>query len=509
MGTNIEQKSKILAKNTLLLYFRLLFSMVISLYTSRAILKYLGAEDYGIYNVVGGVVTMFSLVSGTLSSSVSRNLTFELGQGNFEKLRKTFSMSVNVQVCLILIILVLTETIGVWFLNCKMNIVNERMFAANWVLQFSILTFALNLFSVPYNASIISHEKMKSFAYIGMLEVTLKLLAVFLLVFNPFDKLVYYATLLFLVSVIIQSIYFVYCKKNFRECTYRFCFDYNILKGLLGFAGWNFLGSAAGLLKNQGLNILLNLFFGTIVNAARAIATQVNSAINGFVSNFMTALVPQITKAYAQKDYAYVVQCIYKGSKYSYFLLFFLSLPILVETEAILTLWLVNVPDTTINFVRYIIICSLADTLSRTTIHANNATGNIRDYQIVIGLFNLLILPVAYIGLKLGIKAESTELISCAFMLISILPRIYFVKKNIPISYLGYLKSVLSPIFFTSIVAVTLSVATYILVGNIRFNVFIVICMCVFISAMSILFIGMSTTERKFIYNIIQKKCKR
>lgn len=509
MDTGNYQKSKRLAKNTLLLYFRLMLSMLISLYTSRIILKYLGAEDYGIYNVVGGVVTMFSLISGTLSSSVSRSLTFELGRNDFEKLRKTFSMSVNVQSVLIVLILLLAETIGVWFLNSKMNIASDRMFAANWVLQFSILTFVLNLFSVPYNASIISHERMTSFAYIGILEVTLKLIAVFLLALNPFDKLIYYALLLFIISVIIQTIYFVYCKKNFEECTYHYCFDSQILKNLLGFAGWNFLGSAAGLLKNQGLNIMLNLFFGPIVNAARAIATQVNSAINGFVMNFMTALVPQITKAYAQQDFQYLIQCIYRGAKFSYFLLFFLSLPVLVKTDIILKLWLVNVPDTTVNFVRYIIIYSLTDTLSRTTIHANNATGDIRDYQIVMGLFNMLILPCAYIGLKCGIKAESTELITIAFTLVSIFPRLFFVKKHIPISYTDYIKSVLLPIFFTSIVAILPSVSIAMFLSDSWLDLIIIVCVCIFSSAISILFIGLSNTERQFAVNVIKNKINK
>lgn len=509
MSNNNVNNSKKLAKNTIFLYIRLLFSMLVSLYTSRIILQYLGVEDYGIYNVVGGVVAMFTLVSGTLSSSISRNLTYTLGKGDYERLNRTFTTSVNVQCLLIIIILLLAEPIGIWFLNNKLVIPDSRMYAANWVLQFSILTFCINLFSVPYNATIISHEKMDAFAFIGVLEVFLKLGVVFLLNIGNIDKLINYAFLLCCVSLLIQTIYFAYCKRNFDECTYHFCYDRRIMRDVLGFAGWNFLGSAAGILKNQGLNILLNLFFGPTVNAARAIATQVNTAIVGFVSNFMTALMPQITKAYAQGNLDYVVQCIYRGSKFSYFLLFFLSLPVMVETEGILRVWLINVPDSTVNFVRYIILLSLADTLSRTTINANNATGDIKRYQITMGLFNLMILPCCYFGLKLGIDAASTELISVAFMLISIFPRIHFVKKHIPIRYNIFIRNVIQPVFLVSFVAYT---ASYFILGSLQkdfVTMLVSIVICFFIAGITIYVIGMTKEERSFIIQIISTKLKR
>lgn len=509
MSNNNVNNSKKLAKNTIFLYIRLLFSMLVSLYTSRIILQYLGVEDYGIYNVVGGVVAMFTLVSGTLSSSISRNLTYTLGKGDYERLNRTFTTSVNVQCLLIIIILLLAEPIGIWFLNNKLVIPDSRMYAANWVLQFSILTFCINLFSVPYNATIISHEKMDAFAFIGVLEVFLKLGVVFLLNIGNIDKLINYAFLLCCVSLLIQTIYFAYCKRNFDECTYHFCYDRRIMRDVLGFAGWNFLGSAAGILKNQGLNILLNLFFGPTVNAARAIATQVNTAIVGFVSNFMTALMPQITKAYAQGNLDYVVQCIYRGSKFSYFLLFFLSLPVMVETEGILRVWLINVPDSTVNFVRYIILLSLADTLSRTTINANNATGDIKRYQITMGLFNLMILPCCYFGLKLGIDAASTELISVAFMLISIFPRIHFVKKHIPIRYNIFIRNVIQPVFLVSFVAYT---ASYFILGSLQkdfVTMLVSIVICFFIAGITIYVIGMTKEERSFIKQIISTKLKR
>lgn len=503
---NKSTQSKALARNTLYLYFRMMFSMLVSLYTSRVILQYLGAEDYGIYNVVGGVVSMFSLISGTLTTSVSRNLTYSLGEGNMDRLKKVFSMSINVQIGLIVLIIILAETIGTWFLNNKMIIPAERIAAANWILQFSVATFSFNLFSVPYNASLISHEKMSAFAYIGIIEIVLKLLVVYMLVLSPLDKLITYGFLLLLVSIIIQSIYLTYCKKHFEECTYQLFYDKIILNNILGFAGWNFIGSTASIMKNQGLSIMLNLFFGPTVNAARAIATQVNSATNGFVTNFLTALTPQITKAYAIRDLEYVVKCIYKGSKFSFFLLFFLSTPVVIEAEGILKLWLVNVPETTVNFVRYIIIYSLADTLSRTSINANNATGDIKEYQIVMGLFNLMILPCAYVALKLGIDAASTELISVTFMLLSLFPRIHFVKKHIPIDYLTFIRQVIIPVSLVSVLTYIPSclIHAYLPYGY-GYMVISIIC-TLLISGLIIVSVGLSKSERAFIFNTVKAK---
>jgi len=504
MGNSILNSRK-LAKNTILLYIRFIFTMLVSLYTSRVILKYLGVEDYGIYNVVGGVVAMFQIVSSSLSSSVSRHLTFELGKGNSERLSKMFVMSINIQLLLIVVLFLLLEPLGFWFIGQKLVIPESRLFAAYCVFQFSMITFAINLLGVPYIASIISHERMKAFAYIGILDVCLKLIIVYLLVISPIDKLIFYGFFHLLVALIICMICGIYCKNRFAECTYYYCFDKEILKIMFGFATWNFLGCTATLLKNQGLNILLNIFFGPVVNAARAISTQVNSAVNGFVSNFMTALTPQITKAYAQDDNDYLLNCIYKGSKFSFFLLYFLSLPLLIETEEILKLWLVDVPDSTVGFVRYILIFSLADTLSRTTINANNATGNIKKYQITIGTFNLLILPFAYFVIKLGCRPETTELISVVFTLISLFPRIYFVKKNIPITYLDFIFKVILPVLFVSCMGLILPL---IIKKNIAYsviNLIFIVCVSFFSAFICIITFGCTKMEKKYLKKMINK----
>lgn len=310
--SNTTENNKRIAKNTLLLYFRMLFLMAVSLYTSRVVLNALGVEDFGIYNVVGGVVAMFSVLSGSLSTAISRFITYELGKGNKENLNKIFSSAVTIQFGLAGIIILLAETIGIWFLNIKMNIPEVRMEAANWVFQFSILTFAINLISVPYNASIIAHEKMSAFAYISILEAVGKLTIAYLITISPIDKLIFYAILMCAVALVVRLTYGNYCKRHFSECTYHFSWDKLLLKQMFGFAGWNFIGASSAILRDQGGNVVINLFCGPTVNAARGIAFQVNNAVNQFVTNFMTALNPQITKSYASGDNEYMMTLIFR-----------------------------------------------------------------------------------------------------------------------------------------------------------------------------------------------------
>lgn len=504
-----SENSKTLAKNTLFLYVRMLLSMLVSLYTSRVILQYLGVEDYGIYNAVGGVVGMFGIISGSLSTSISRTLSYELGTDNKEKLKKVFSMSINIQVLIIVVIFIIGETVAVWFLNSKMNIPLDRVIAANLILQFSLVTFAFNLISVPYNASLIAHEKMGVFAYVGIIEVFMKLIIAYLLVISPIDRLVFYGLLLMLVSVLVQIIYLLYCKRHFEECTYHNINDRKIYKELFGFATWNFIGSVSSILRSQGVNIILNIFFGPVVNAARAISMQVNNAVNSFVNNFMVALTPQITKAYAQGDYTYLLQCIYKGSKFSFFLLYFLSLPILIETDYILKLWLVNVPNTTIWFVRYVILFSLVDTYSRALINANNATGDIKKYQIVIGSLNLTVLPVVYIALKLGASAESTILVSVFVSLIGLFPRIHFNKKHFPITYKEFVRCVIIPTIIVSIVALILPFMASLFMTMSLLSLLCVILICSVSSSLSIFFLGCTKEERTYVISFIRKKINK
>ena len=316
---NNSSNNKRIAKNTALLYFRMLFLMFVGLFTSRVNLQSLGVDNFGIYNVVGGVVAMFSILTGALSVAISRDITFELGKGNKERLNKVFSSAVTIQIFMSIIIVIIAEIAGVWFLNNKMVIPEDRLYAANWVLQFSIVSFVLTLISVPYNACIIAHEKMSAFAYITIYEAIMKLVVAYTVFITPFDKLITYAALLLFIAFTMRLIYGVYCAKHFEECHYHFIFDKKMLKQMGGFAGWTMIGNLAYVGYSQGLNILLNVFFGPSVNAARGVAMQVNEKVSSFCTNFQMALNPQITKSYAANDLKRMHSLIFASSKYSFF----------------------------------------------------------------------------------------------------------------------------------------------------------------------------------------------
>lgn len=408
---NTDSNNKRIARNTLLLYFRTLLIMAITLYTSRIILNALGVENYGIYNVVGGVVAMFSLLSGSLSNAISRFITFELGKGDVKKLKLIFSTSINIQISLSILTILLGGLIGGWFLNTQMNIPANRLDAANWVLFCSILMFCINLISIPYNACIIAHERMKAFAYVSILDALLRLLICYLIIISPFDKLISYSILLVIVALIIRFVYGIYCNKHFEECHYHFVYDRRLLKEMGSFAGWQFLTNSCWLFNTQGINILINLFFGVTLNAARGIANQVDAAIQQFVNNFMTALNPQITKNYASGNMEEMFKLICAGAKFSYFLLLLFAIPILFETNYILTLWLKNVPDYTIIFLRLTIIGSLINTLGGTGLTACMATGQIKQYAIWISIVGVLVFPLSWIAFQNGLPVESTYII--------------------------------------------------------------------------------------------------
>lgn len=452
--TDTSTNNKRIAKNTLLLYFRMLFMMAVSLYTSRVVLNALGVEDFGIYNVVGGVVAMFSMLSGSLSSAITRFITYELGAGNRENLVKIFSSSVTIQIGLAVLIILLAEAVGVWFLNVKMNIPDARMVAANWVFQFSILTFAINLISVPYNASIIAHERMSAFAYISILEAIGKLAIAFLIVISPMDKLIFYAILMCAVALVVRFAYGAYCKKHFEECTYHFIFDKDLLKRMFGFAGWNFIGATSAVLRDQGGNVVINLFCGPAVNAARGIAFQVNTAISGFVTNFMTALNPQITKSYAAGDRDYMMTLIYQGARLSFYMLLLLSLPVLVNTHYILGLWLRIVPDHAVLFVQLVLVFAMSESISNPLITAMLATGKIRNYQLVVGGLQMMNLPVSYILLRMGMFPEIVIIVTIVISQCCLAARLLILREMIGLSIRKYLKNV-----YINVLSVTVTAA--------------------------------------------------
>ncbi len=500
MSSQTTDNNKRIAKNTLLLYVRMLFTMAVSLFTSRVILNTLGVEDYGINNVVGGIVTMFSVLSGSLSSSISRFITFELGKGNIERLKTIFSTGVNIQLGMSVLIIIIAEAVGIWFLNAKMNIPADRMVAANWVFQCAILTFVLNLLSVPYNAAIIAHEKMSAFAYISVVEVTLKLIIVYMLTISPFDRLKTYAVLLLWVGAVIRFIYGYYCKRHFEECTYHFVFDKPVLKEMTGFAGWNFLGNGAYMLNTQGVNILMNLYFGVAVNAARGIATQVDAALKQFVNNFTTAVNPQITKSYAQGDLDYMHKLVCRSAKFSAFLMMFFAVPIILETNTILTIWLKTVPDYAVIFLQWIIISSFMDTvLANSLVTSMFATGKIKRYQIIVTTVGCLVFPLSWIAFKLGFEPQVGYILYFFIYTILLFVRLYLLKDMVKLPVMMYIREVLYKLAPVIVVGFAIPGILILTMDASWLRLILVCLLSVLVTAASEYFIGLSNKEKDFV----------
>lgn len=455
-----QSNNKRIAKNTLFLYTRMILIMLVTLYTSRVILAELGVEDYGIYNVVGGVVMMFSFLNACMSSSTQRFLTFELGKNNQAKVNAIFSASLNIHIIIALIAIIATESIGLYFLNTSLNIPDNRIFAANIVFQFSILTFCVNIIQVPYNAALIAHEKMGIYAYISILEALFKLVIAYSISLISNDKLIIYSILIFIVQLIIRFIFQIYCRKHFEECHFKLFYDKTLYKKLSVFAGWNLFGSIAWIIKDQGVNIVLNIFFGPSINAARGIALQVSSTVMNFISNFQIALNPQITKNYANGEIIQMEKLVYTGIKFSYFLLLIISLPICLNIDYILTLWLKEVPLYSNYFICLILIDSLMGILFGVPMMTSlSATGNIKKYQIVVSSIIIMILPVSYIALSIIDNVMLPFYIIILFTILSGIARFYFCIKQIGFNLKKYIRQVLLPTFIVSLISIPISLS--------------------------------------------------
>lgn len=476
----------------------MLLTMAVSLFTSRVVLATLGVEDYGIYNVVGGVVAMFSFLTGTMSSSTQRYITFTLGKGNQEKLVTVFSTAIQIHALISIAIVILAETVGLWFLNEKLVIPDTRMSASFWVYQCSILAAIISVMSVPYNASIIAHEKMSAFAYISIIEVLLKLGIVYILIISPWDKLIVYAILILIVQLFIRSIYARYCSRHFEETKYHHSIDKPLLKEMLSFAGWSFWGNFAAVLYGQGVNMLLNIFFGPVVNAARGVSIQVQNAVRNFVTNFQMALNPQITKNYAQNNLDQMHDLMFKSARFSFFLLFFLSLPIFIETNFILNIWLKNVPENSATFTQIMIATSLIYTTANPLVIANQATGKVKVYQAVVGGILLLILPISYITLRLGAPVYSVFIVQFCVEIIAQFARMIMLRKLIDLPVSRYFYNIYFQISIVVAISIILPliVRTQFTEGWLRFIV--VSFSCVLSVITTVFFVGLTKVERNF-----------
>ena len=496
-----------IAKNTLLLYLRMLFQLGIALYTSRAVLNALGVIDFGIYNVVGGIIVIFSFLNNAMASSTQRFLVYHLGTNDSRKLKQIFSSAIIIHFVMAVVVVGLAEIMGLWFLQAKMIIPMERLEVAKWVFHLSVISSAITILSVPYNAAIIANERMGAFAAISIIETLLKLCVAIFISFCNGDRLLWYAGLLLGVSVIVRTIYGVYCSKSFPEAKLIFPRNNKLLyKEMTSFAGWSLVGNLSVVGYTQGINLLLNIFFGPAINAARGIDVQVQNAVYGFVRSFQTAVNPQITKSYAIGDLKSMHLLIYRSSKLSFYLTLMLSLPIIIETPYVLSLWLNIVPDYTVAFCRLTFISCMIESISNPFMIGASATGKIKKYHLIIGSILLLIVPVSYIFLKLGFEPIIVYIIDILIQFIAQIIRLFLCRHLFSLNILFYIKDVISRIVGVAVLSVVFSLLIDSLFIEINFINAIIVAFFSFISVCVVSYvIGLTKSERTFFNNKMLK----
>lgn len=511
MGSDSQTSNKRIAKNTMMLYVRMIFVLLVTLYTSRVVLRALGVEDYGLYSVVGSVVTFLGFLNTSMASASQRFLAFAKGKEDYELQNSTFNSTIRVQWVIAGFVLLLCETIGVTYINSYLNVDPVKLPAAHIVFQFSIATFVFNTITVPYNASIIANERMDIFALFSIIEVLLKLGVAFLLPYFTANTIVYYAVFMFVSACVIREMYALYCRHNFKECKLGHNADKQIIKEMLSYSGWNLMGTFSGVATNQGVNMILNSFFGVVVNAARGISFQVSGAMAQLYSNFQQALNPQIVKSYAAGDKLRMHFLITQGTRLAFFLLFICALPIMFNIDGVLKLWLGEVPDFTAIFCILVITNSLINTMSQSLLMGAMATGKIRKYQIIVASINVMNLPLSYIALKIYPNPYLTTYIMIGLSTLAFIVRLLLVHQMINLSVSGFLKRAVLPIVITVIISVTLAFGLNIVlpfnesVGRILVRLVILFVFCCSIVAS----FGMSKDERQLVISFVLKKIQR
>lgn len=476
--------------------------MLISLYTGRLVLDVLGIEDYGIYNVVGGFVAMFSIISGAMVGASQRFISYELGKKGKSDVHKVFCTTVSIHIILAGIILIIGETLGVWLVNNYLNFSPERYTAANWVFQFALFTFMFNIISIPYNATIIAYEKMSAFAYISILEAVLKLVVVYLLLINSFDKLILYGFLMFCIAVTIRFVYTIYCSFHFKDCSYQLILDKNLVKIMLSYTGWNFWGAWGGTVRGQGVNMILNNYFGATANAAQGISNQVLGAITGLVSNFNMAMNPQIIKRYAAGDKESMFKLLFSGSRLSFILLLIISTPIVVEAPFVLGIWLKDVPEFSVQFLRITIYIALSDSLSRNLVTAVQASGIVRNTNIAAFFVSAFAIPLAYLFFSLGYSPYFAAVAQLIVSLGLLWVRGIILKNIIGFPFFSFVRKVILKMFLTTILLFALSYCFVLLVDNMSSSFFVHIFNLIILLILSVTisyFMGFTNDERKIV----------
>lgn len=479
--------------------------MAITLFTSRIILIELGVEDYGIYNLAAGVVVIFTFFQSAMNSATLRFLSFALGKNNLSEAHRVFCISLNAYFCIIVLLLILAETVGLWFLNTYLNIPQERLYAANWVYQFSVLSFCVYILILPYNACVVAHERMSFYAYLSSVEAIAKLLVVFVLSYAQVDRLILYAGLIFAVNVLTLFAYRYYCKRLFSICKYKFYKDLTLLKKILGFSSWSLLENIADILVTSGITFLLNIFVGVFMNAVAAIANQVNGALFSLVQNFQTAFRPQIVKSYSAGESSFFYSLIYKSSKFSFFLFFFFALPVLINTDFIFSIWLKDVPEYVVEVTQIILLFRLVASLSGSLWMSIEATGMIKKYQMISSFILLLNLPLCYIVLKLHYNPVWVFVIRGIIVTVSHVARVIYAHIYISISIRRYLKEVMGSI--VGVIALSSAVPIFVAYHTEGWErLWLTTVLSVFTISAAIFFVGIDRDDRANIKKIIYSK---
>ena len=500
-----HQDTKRIAKNTIFLYVRMIITMLITLYTSRVILNVLGVEDYGVYNIIAGIVVLLAFLQTAMTNASQRYITYELGKGELESVKKVFSMSMTTHITISLLIFFLAETIGLWFINTQLNIPANRMLAANWVYQFSILTFIVNLIRIPYNASIIAYENMSFYAYISIIESILKLLIVYVLCISPSDKLILYAILLCGVAIICTFIYKIYCCKKFLTCNYTYFWDKKLYWQLMRFSGWTMLGGISNVSAQQGGNILLNMYNGVVSNAAFGIANQVSYAVYAFSSNFQIAFNPQITKLHAVGDSLHLNNLVNKASLFSYYLMLLFAVPFMINTEIILKLWLKNVPEYTVGFCQLMVVYQLIDAFQAPLNTLIFSTGKIKNYNIWLSALIFCNIPLSLYLLSIGKSPYYVLGIRAGINLLTAIIRVVYVRYFMNFPSLYYFLHVVLKILAVTVLAFSGSIWVKMNLNSDTGGFILSSLIAIIITGIVVYWIGIGKTERSFFHSILKK----
>lgn len=503
-----SENNKRIAKNTLLLYFRMILVSVVSLFTTRIMLEQLGVENFGIYNVVGGIVGFLGMLNGSMTSATQRFLAFELGSGDAKSYNRVFSMLLTIFIALSVVLMIVAIAIGPWLINDVIMIPDEKRSVAMWVYYFSVVTFFVSLLAIPYMSSIIAHEKMGIYAFMSFIEVILKLLLIYALYISSFDKLLTYGFLTMCVAFLVTLCYCLYCLYKIKGCIYHFFWKKTLYQRLLSYIGWNLFGSVTTILNYQGQTLVLNLFFGPLVNAAKAISDRINNIVISFSNNYYMAVRPQIIKSYASGDHDYMFKLVFQSSKFSFYLLFFLTLPLIILMQKILTLWLgINqVTNNMIVFSQLMLVFSLVNVFESPITTMIQATGNIRKYEIIIGSGTLLLLPICYYLFSIGFPAYYSLIVLILIYAVAQIFRLRIAKQQVGFSVRNYFNSVFVPVIISTTPTAIVSYYLCKFFPDNFFGIIYSVVTCMLISFIFVFFLGLDKLEKNIAISFIKAK---